>query len=65
MKHKHVEMSDYGWRAVVYDDETEREGHWYGTRAECEAVPISEVKLYPIRDAGPDPFDLACERRHD
>jgi hypothetical protein len=63
---KSVEYGEGGYRAVVYDDQAELIGHWFGTRAECEAVKPSRVTLYPIRrDSGVDSFDLACERRHD
>lgn len=65
MLHRNTEFTDYGYRLRVYCDETEREGCWYGTRAACENLPSNKVKLYPMRVAGADPFDLACERRFD
>lgn len=50
--------SGYGDNAKV--------GRWYGTPAECDALDPSEVELHPMRGSdAPDPFDLACERRHD
>lgn len=56
-----------GCYAVVYDENTESVGHWYGTRAECEALDPKAVTLHPLTDEAdnPDSFDLACERRHD
>ena len=65
MVHKSIAYDSWGYYAEAYDDETEREGRWYGSRSECEAVPVSDIELHPIRDNGVDPFDLACERRHD
>ena len=41
-------------------------GRWYGPRAECLALDPATVPLYPKEyHEGSDPFDLACERRHD
>lgn len=63
-----------GYYAEVYTDDdggsgygdNPRIGRWYGTRAECERISPLAVRLEPIRcDDSPDPFDLACERRHD
>jgi hypothetical protein len=43
-----------------------RVGRWYGDRAACKALDPREVDLYPfVLTNEPDPFDLACERRHD
>jgi len=63
-----------GYYAEVYTDDDDASGYgehamsgrWYGTREECEAVDPRKVNLYPITaDHSPDPFDVACERRHD
>ena len=52
------DASGYGDHAMV--------GRWYGTRAECEALDARTVRLRAMaREDSPDPFDLACERRHD
>lgn len=41
-------------------------GRWYGPRDECLKLDPATVPLHPLRlDNSPDPFDLACERRHD
>lgn len=56
----------------VYTDEDDasgygdnaRVGRWYGP--DCATVDPSTVPLYPITASdGPDPFDVACERRND
>jgi len=65
-KIKKIVESDFGWRVEITteDSDTPMEGHWYGTREECEEINPDEVILYPVR-GGVDPFDLACERRWD
>lgn len=56
---------NWGWYAEAHDSETDYIGRWYGTKEECEAVPISAIDIAPPRDSDLDQFDLACERRHD
>jgi hypothetical protein len=71
---KNVLCDDGGWYAEVYTDDDNgsgygdhpRVGRWYGTRQECEAISPRKVTLHSVGlDTSPDPFDLACEHRHD
>jgi hypothetical protein len=71
---KSIAYDGGGYYAEVYTDDDDASGYgdnamvgrWYGSRAECEAVKPEAVKLYPLTvEHGPDPFDLACERRFD
>jgi hypothetical protein len=71
---KTVLWDNYGYYAEVYTDDDNgsgcgdnpRIGRWYGSREDCERLDPSTVPLRPLScDDSPDPFDLACERRHD
>jgi hypothetical protein len=71
---KTIGYDGYGYFAEVYTDddgasgygENAKVGRWYGSRQDCEAVDPRKVRLYPAtHESGVDPFDLACERRHD
>ena len=63
-----------GYCATVYTDDAggtgygdnPRVAYYYGSREECEALDPYTLKLEPMAlSDGPDPFDLACERRFD
>lgn len=71
---KTIGQDGNGHYAEVYTDDDGASGYgdgaligrWYGSRAECEAVDPDVVVLHPLKLSSlPDPFDLACERRHD
>lgn len=65
MLHKEIGCDSGGYYCEVFDDSSEKIGRWYGSREDCETLNPRKVKLYPMRDSGIDPFDLACERRFD